>query len=117
MTLTMRSIALGAALALVAAGGSRVSFAAEQTWTGVLTDSTCGVSHAKMAQGLFTDKECTAACAEMGNYAILLAGDKVVVIATKNDDLKAHGGDKVKITGDLNAAGQIVVTKVEEVKN
>jgi hypothetical protein len=115
MKLKLRPMAIVAALMLTAAGGSRVSFAAEQTWTGLLTDSTCGKSHLKMAQGQFTDKECTDACAEMGHYAIIVDG-KVLEIGNKPVELKGKGGDTLKITGELNAAGQIVVSKVEEVK-
>jgi len=46
-------------LAFVAAGSL---FAAEQTWTGAISDSACGLSHAKMMaehKALANDKACT----------------------------------------------------------
>lgn len=110
------SLGLTVVLALAGISGSGVrSFAAEEAWTGTLTDATCGKSHKQMAQGQFTDTECTNACAELGKFA-LIVGDKVFELANKLDSMKVLAAQNVKVTGELNKAGLIVATAVEEAK-
>jgi hypothetical protein len=87
--------------------------AAEQTWTGNISDSTCGASHTKMSQGLFTPHECTLACTEKGKFVFVGPGDKVMEIANQDfPALKEMAGETVTLTGELNN-DQITIAKME----
>jgi hypothetical protein len=94
-------------------------FAAEQTWTGTITDSVCGASHATMAQGVtppLSDSECTLACVEArAKYQFLdqKANNKVLDIANQDfAGLKQHAGHVVLLTGELKG-NTITVSKIE----
>ena len=54
-------------------------FAAEQTWTGQISDSACGAKHEEVAegQGKMPDRECTAACIRGGSKYVLVSNGKV----------------------------------------
>jgi hypothetical protein len=82
------------------------SLAAEQTWTGTISDSMCGVSHKAMEHGgKKTDAhECTVACAKGGAKYVFVSKGKVFEI--ENQDLaglEEHAGHAVKLTGSLQA--------------
>jgi hypothetical protein len=82
------------------------SLAAEQTWTGTISDSMCGVSHKAMEHGgKKTDAhECTVACVKGGAKYVFVSKGKVFDI--ENQDLaglEEHAGHTVKLTGDLQA--------------
>jgi hypothetical protein len=98
--------------ALVISGAPR---AAEQSWTGRITDSLCGAKHEEAAegQGKMPDRDCTLACVRGGSKFALLVEGKLYQIANQDlADLKTHAGHEVKVTGELN--GQtITVSKVE----
>src|SRR5258705_11007737 len=51
-------------------------FAAEQTWSGKISDSACGAKHEEAAegQGVMADRDCTQACVR-GGYEYLLVCD------------------------------------------
>jgi hypothetical protein len=94
-------------------------FAAEQTWTGQISDSACGAKHEEAAegQGKMPDRECTAACVRGGSKYVLVVdgvgGGKVLQITNQdNKDLAIHAGHKVKLTGELKAQS-ITVSKIE----
>ena len=81
-------------------------FAAEQTWTGQISDSACGAKHEEVAegQGKMPDRECTAACVRGGSKYVLVSSGKVLQIANQaNKDLATHAGHTVKLTGELVA--------------
>ena len=109
----MKTSAFVIALALVAAPA--VSFAAEQTWSGKISDSACGAKHEEAAegQGVMPDRTCTEACVRGGSKYVLVVDGKVLQIANQdNKDLATHAGHLVKMTGELKGSA-ITVSKIE----
>jgi hypothetical protein len=85
-----------AVLTILAAG----AFAAEQTWTGAISDKMCGADHKKMG-GKMSDRDCTLACAKGGTPYVLVVNDKVYQLSGHDADLKTHAGHTVELTGEL----------------
>jgi hypothetical protein len=91
---------------------------AEQTWTGAISDSACGAKHVEAAegQGKMPDRECTEACIRGGSLYVFVPGDKVgkvyQIANQKNEDVIAHAGHRVKLTGELKDE-TITVSKIE----
>ena len=90
--------------------------AAEQTWTGKISDSMCGASHTKMehAGKKLNDRECTQACIKEGGKYVFVTRGKVHEI--NNQDFAAlvdHAGHAVKLTGEMDKDGKITVSKIE----
>ena len=109
----MKTSAFLLAAALLAAQTG--AFAAEQTWTGKISDSACGAKHEEAAegQGVMADRECTQACIRGGSKYVLVVDGKVIQIANQdNKDLATHAGHTVKLTGELKGAA-ITVSKIE----
>ena len=103
---------LVAAVLLVSRAGA---FAAEQTWSGKISDSACGVKHEEAAegQGVMADRDCTQACIRGGSKYVLLVDGKVFQIANQdNTDLATHAGHAVRMTGELKG-NAITVSKIE----
>src|SRR6266849_8905143 len=77
--------------------GAMSASAADQTWTGKISDSMCGAKHPKMA-----DRDCTMACVkEGGKYVFVLKGK---VYKIDNQDfaaLQEYGGHMVQLTGEM----------------
>jgi len=78
--------------------------AADKTWTGQISDSMCGASHAKMtsAHPGMTDWDCALACVKGGGKYVFVSDGKVYNIA--NQDLallQTHAGHTVQLTGDM----------------
>jgi hypothetical protein len=89
--------------------------AAEQTWTGKISDSACGAKHEEAAegQGVMADRECTQACVRGGSKYVFVVDGKVLPITNQdNKDLAAHAGHTVKMTGELKG-NAITVSKIE----
>ena len=89
--------------------------AAEQTWTGNISDSACGAKHEEAAegQGKMPDRDCTVACVRGGSKYVLVSDGKVFQIANQdNKDLAAHAGHTVKLTGEMKDKA-ITVAKIE----
>ena len=82
-----RPLLLAATLLLTAA----TPFAAQQTWTGQISDSLCGAKHEEAAEGegKMPDRECTLACVRGGSkFVLVVDGGKVLQIANQdNKDL------------------------------
>jgi hypothetical protein len=94
---------------------SVVTLGAQQTWTGKIGDSACGVKHEEAAegQGVMPDRECTQACLRGGSKYILVVDGKVMKIANQdNKDLATHAGHAVKVTGELKGDA-ITVSAIE----
>jgi hypothetical protein len=92
-----------------------LAVAAEQTWTGKISDSACGAKHEEAAegQGVMADRDCTQACIRGGSKYVLVLDGKVFQIANQdNKDLATHAGQAVKMTGELKG-NAITVSKVE----
>jgi hypothetical protein len=110
----MKSILRGLSCAVSVAGFAACVSAATMTMTGMISDSECGVSHAKMTIGHpgMTDKACTLACVKAGAKYVFVSDGKVYQIANQNQaDLAKEAGDKVSLTGDVNGT-TITVSKV-----
>jgi len=81
--------------------GAMSLLAADQTWTGTISDSMCGATHKKMAEhgtDKMSDRACTMACVKDGGKYVLVSNGKVYKI--DNQDFAAlaeHAGHAVKI--------------------
>jgi hypothetical protein len=92
--------------------------AAARTWSGTISDSACGLSHAKMTDNgkKGSDKDCTAMCVLHGAKYVFVSDGKVLMI--KNQDfagLKQYAGDQVTLSGD-RSGDTITVTKIVAAK-
>src|SRR5262245_8841920 len=89
--------------------------AAQQTFTGRLSDSTCAASHSAKA-GELTDRQCLLACIKaLEKYVLVDQNDRVVPIANQDAmGLPLYAGRPVKITGEMKGDA-IVITKVEAI--
>ncbi|MEP6768224.1 MAG: hypothetical protein ABJC61_06110 [Acidobacteriota bacterium] len=91
------------AIALGVLVSASVILAADQTWTGKISDSTCGHSHKSAIEHAgkkLTDADCTRACVKGGGKYVFVTGNKVYNI--ENQDyagLDANAGASVKLTG------------------
>jgi hypothetical protein len=91
--------------------------AAQQTFTGRLSDSMCGTSHqTTTASGTATDRECLFACIKaLGKYVLVDQNNQVLPIANQDaTGLPLYAGRPVKITGERKGDA-IVVAKVEAI--
>ncbi len=89
--------------------------AAEQAWSGNISDSACGKKHEEAAEGngVMPDRECTQACVRGGSKYVLVVDGTVFQIANQDHkDLATLAGHKVKLTGELKG-NAITVTKIE----
>ena len=88
------------------------AFAADQTVTGVITDSMCTTNHAKMQKGptKMSDHDCTVACVKMmGQKYVLTANDKVYQISNQSfAELEKNAGGMVMVTGQVSADGKSI---------
>ena len=116
----MKKIIRGLFCAGLLAGLASFGSAATMTMTGMISDSMCGASHAKMMamhkDAKMTDRDCTLACVKGGGKYVFVSEGKVYKIA--NQDLAAlqkDAGESVKLTGDVNA-DTIKVSKVAMAK-
>jgi hypothetical protein len=98
--------------------GGLCSFAsaANRTMTGMISDSACGASHAKMIDAhkdaKMTERECTLACVKGGGKFVFVSDGKVYNVANQNfAALTEHAGETVSLTGDVNG-DTVTVSKV-----
>ncbi len=84
-------------------------------WTGEISDSACGASHAKMMaehKDLKTDRACTLACVKAGSKYVLVSDGKVYQIENQSlPALQQRAGQTVVVTGDLKGDA-ITVSKI-----
>jgi hypothetical protein len=91
------------------------ALAAEKTWNGTLSDAKCNGKHHPAEHGsqADSDHDCVTKCIEGGSKYVLVSGGKTYQIANQDfADLKAHGGHKVALTGEMKGDA-ITVSKVE----
>lgn len=109
----MKSILTICSLLVFAAA---TSAAAEQTWTGKISDSMCGAKHNTSAEHgkKMSGRDCTLACIKEHNAKyVFVRGTKVYNIGNQDfAGLQEHAGHTVKVTGDMKGDA-ITVTKVE----
>lgn len=100
------------AVALVGWAGAYASLHAQQTWTGMVSDSTCGGEHG----GEVDVRECTQKCIRNGDKYVLATDNGLKVIPITNQDfatLPEYAGIIVRVTGELKS-GAIVISKIEK---
>ena len=95
--------------------------AADQTWTGTISDSMCGAKHdagGEHAGKKMSDRDCTLACIKEHNAKyVFVEGGKVYNI--DNQDLPAlqeHAGHTVRLTGERKG-DTITVSKIDMAGN
>ena len=96
------------------AGFASFSPAATMTMNGMISDSMCGASHAKMIAGHpgMTDKACTLACVKAGAKYVFVSDGKVYQVANQSlAALQKQAGEPVSVTGDVSG-DTISVSKV-----
>jgi hypothetical protein len=101
-------------LILVLASGV-LTFAAEQTWTGKISDSKCGLSHkaGEHSASKMSEHECVVACVKNGAKYTFVHGGKIYNIANQDfTGLEEHAGHTVRLTGDMSG-DTITVSKIE----
>jgi len=109
----MKSV-LAATVAAMLAGAS--AFAADQTWTGKISDSLCGATHKKTAEhgtAQISDRDCTLACVKNGGKYVFVHNGTVYNV--ENQDfagLEQHAGESVRLTGEMNG-NSIKVSNIE----
>lgn len=117
----MKKFAMLAAAIVFAA--APLATAAEKTWDGVISDARCNGKHAKAEHGSQSDsdRDCVTKCVAGGQKYVFVAGGKTYQIANQDfADLKAHGGHKVALTGEMKGeaitVSKIVMPKAEAAK-
>jgi hypothetical protein len=98
------------------AGLSSFAGAATMTMDGMISDSMCGTSHAKMMEmhkdAKMTDRDCTLACVKGGGKFVFVSDGKVYNVANqKLAGLTRHAGETVSVTGNVEG-DTITVSKL-----
>src|SRR6266513_1285088 len=91
--------------------------AAQQTFTGRLSDSMCGASHhSTVAAAALSDRQCLLACINaLAKYVLVDQDNQVLPIANQDAmGLPLYAGRPVKLTGEWKE-NAILVTKVEAI--
>ena len=91
--------------------------AAEQTWSGKVSDSMCGARHNTSSEHgakKMSDRDCTLACIKDHNAKyVFVRGGKVYNIGNQDfAALQEHAGHTVKMTGNITGT-TITVSKIE----
>jgi len=114
----MKSICRGLVLTGLIGGLCSFASAATMTMTGMISDSACGASHAKMmdmhkdAKMKMTERDCTLACVKGGGKFVFVADGKVYTVTNQNfAALTERAGETVSLTGDVNG-NSVTVSKV-----
>jgi hypothetical protein len=88
------------------------AFAADQTWTGDITDSHCGAGKHPAGQ---TAKECAEACVKGGASYVFVSGGKVYKLEDPSKLVASHAGQTVSVTGAMKG-DTITVAKIDAKK-
>jgi hypothetical protein len=100
---TARVVSLVMTVAAVGLGspGSPLK-AADKTWTGTISDSTCGKSHGDNGGTVAKDHECAVKCVKGGAQYVLVVGEKIYKLADQKMPWYEDGaGHVVQVTGNL----------------
>jgi hypothetical protein len=116
----MKRVFIGLGAIGLFAGLGSFARAATMTMDGMISDSMCGASHAKMMEmhkdAKMTDRDCTLACVKGGGKFVFVSGGKVYNVANqKLAALAAHAGETVSLTGNVEG-DTITVSKVNAKK-
>lgn len=86
------------------------------TWTGQISDSACGASHAKMMGQhgtLKSNRDCTLGCIKGGSKYVFVSAGSVYQIENQSfADLEKRAGQMVELTGDMKG-DSITVSKIK----
>jgi len=103
-------------------GVAFLASAADQTWTGQISDNLCGDSHDQMIERKYKElksssgapaHDCTLACIKGGGKYVFVMRGKVYNITNQNfAPLQVHAGETVRLTGDMQG-DTITVSKIE----
>lgn len=86
--------------------------AADQTFSGVITDAMCGKSHEMM--GNQAPEKCVAMCVKASSQYALFDGKNVYLLSDQKTPAR-FAAKKVKITGTLNPKNNTIrVSSIEE---
>ncbi|MGB6360595.1 MAG: hypothetical protein WBF30_17590 [Candidatus Acidiferrales bacterium] len=120
----MKSLALPCAIFLCVLATS----ANPRVFRGQIMDSECATnahsathSHAELAgiKGNISDRQCAILCVEQGDSIYMLLdrdGKTAYKLSTPQKDLKQYAGEKVEITGSLDARGKTIsVSKIQRI--
>jgi hypothetical protein len=97
--------------------GAMSTFAADQTWTGKISDSMCGAKHNTSAEHggdkKMSDRDCTLACVKEHNAKfVFVSGGKVYTLGNQDfAALQQHAGHTVTLTGAMSG-DTITVSKI-----
>ena len=95
--------------------GAVSTFAADQTWTGQISDSMCGAKHDTSAEHgkKMSPRDCTLACVkDHSAQYVFVSGGKVYNVGNQNlAAVKEHAGHMVKLTGEMSGE-TITVSKL-----
>ena len=109
----MKALILG--LLVMTAGIIMTASAAQQTWTGKISDSNCGATHKTAAEHggkAMTDRECTQACIKGGAKYVFVSDGNVYKIENQAfAGLPLHAGHAVTLRGDMKG-DTITVSKI-----
>jgi hypothetical protein len=122
----MKSFLRGTLAALLTIGSASFAIAADQTWTGFISDSHCGALHKTDIEhgGRITARECVigregdatvpgCVSAKNGAKFVVVVGERVYQVSNQDfSDLRVHAMHDVKITGSLKG-DTITVSKVQ----
>ena len=82
-----------------------------QTFTGIITDSECSTgNHSQMRMGS-NDAECTRACVSAHGASFVLYTGKEVYALTDQQTPDKFAGQKVRVTGTLDAKTKTIQVK------
>jgi hypothetical protein len=93
------------------------ALAAEQTWSGKISDSDCGRSHKSAIEHAgkkMSDHDCVIACVkEHGSKYVFVSGGKIYNISNQDyAGLEEHAAHDIKLTGEMTGE-TIKVSKIE----
>ena len=117
---TTKRFAVAALITLSLVTGSPSTSAAEQSWSGRISDSMCAASHAAMSTGgaKVSDRDCTIACvsyqtADAPKFVFVSEGKVYPISNQRFGGLARYAGQPITVTGEL-ANGAITVSKIEK---
>jgi hypothetical protein len=85
---------------LVLAFGAAAAYAAEQSWTGSVSETMCGTDHAKMGKAM-NDRDCTITCVKTGVPYALVSDGKAYRLSGHESELRTHAGGTVTVVGGM----------------
>ncbi len=93
------------------------ALAAEQTWSGKISDSDCGRSHKSAIEHAgkkMSDHDCVIACVkDHGSKYVFVSGGKIYNISNQDyAGLEEHAAHDIKLTGEMTG-DTIKVSKIE----